>query len=164
MLSCDFFSIFSWVRGPFWVTKARGLGPWPPWTPLKPPLTTCSVFILMIPGVILKRAWLVEVPPPPVYGGFTPPLRTINYRKSSIKPRGAYLLFAVIEGGLNREGGLLERGAYYKHEVKIYKTVLMHFHGKIYKTKTLPAAAWVCTHLVSYNILILHSHQLDQGC
>ena len=87
-----------------------------------------------------------------------------SYRKSSIKPRGAYLLFAVLEGGLNREGGLLERGAYYKQEVKIYKTVRMHFHGKIYKTKTLLAAAWVCTHLVNYNILILHSHQLDQGC
>ena len=88
----------------------------------------------------------------------------MNTVKALLSPGGAYLLFAVLEGGLNREGGLLERGAYYKHKVKIYKTVLMHFHGKIYKTKTLLAAAWVCTHLVNYNILILHSHQLDQGC
>ena len=38
MFSCDFFSIFSQVRGPFCVTKSAGLGPWPPWHPLKPPL------------------------------------------------------------------------------------------------------------------------------
>ena len=31
----------------------------------------------------------------------------------------------------------------------------MHFHGKIYKTETLLAAAWVCTHLVNYNILFI---------
>ena len=86
--------------------------------------------------------------------------------KALVSPGGGGGLFTFCSprGGLNREGGLLERGAYYKHEVKIYKTVLMHFHGKIYKTKTLLAAAWVCTHLLSYNILILHSHQLDQGC
>ena len=71
-----------------------------------------------------------------------------KYRKSSIKPRGAYLFFAVrgaylffavLEGGLI-ERGLIREGAYYKYEVIIYKTVLMHFHGKIYKTKTLLAA------------------------
>ena len=34
-----------------------------------------------------------------------------NYRKSSIKPPGAYLILDLPEGGgLNREGGLLERG------------------------------------------------------
>ena len=30
--------------------------------------------------------------------------------KALLSPGGAYLLFAVLEGGLNREGGLLERG------------------------------------------------------
>ena len=34
----------------------------------------------------------------------TPRMCSETYRKSSIKPRGAYLLFAVLEGGLNREG------------------------------------------------------------
>ena len=80
-----------------------------------------------------------------------------KYRKSSIKlrgaylffavrgaylffaVRGAYLFFAVLEGGLI-ERGLIREGAYYKYEAIIYKTVLMHFHGKIYKTKTLLAA------------------------
>ena len=38
--------------------------------------------------------------------------------KALLSPGGAYLFFAVLEGGL------LERGAYYKHEAKIYKTVL----------------------------------------
>ena len=33
-----------------------------------------------------------------------------HYRKSSIKPPGAYLILDLPEGGLNREGGLLERG------------------------------------------------------
>ena len=74
-------------------------------------------------------------------------------------PRGGLFIFCSSRGG-----GLLERGPYYKHEAKIYKTVLMHFHGKIYKTKTLLATAWVCTHLVNYNTLILHSHKPDQGC
>ena len=83
--------------------------------------------------------------------------------KALLSPGGLFIFSSHI-GGLNREEGLLERGAYYKHEAKIYKTVLMHFHGKIYKTKTFLAAAWVCPHLVNYNILILHSHQPDQGC
>ena len=41
------------------------------------------------------------------------------YRKRSIKPPppGAYLISDLPEGGLNREGGLLERGAYSQHQV-----------------------------------------------
>ena len=68
------------------------------------------------------------------------PVQTRPTVKSSIKPQGANLFFAVLEGGLI-ERGLNREGAYYKHEAKIYRTVLMHFHGKIYKTKTLLAAA-----------------------
>ena len=36
--------------------------------------------------------------------------RSVNTVKALLSPGGAYLLFAVLEGGLNREGGLLERG------------------------------------------------------
>ena len=54
--------------------------------------------------------------------------------KALLSPGGLFI-FCSPRGGLNREG------AYYKHESKIYKTVLMHFYGKIYKTITLLAAA-----------------------
>ena len=38
MMEIIFF--ISWkVRGPFFLAKARGLGPWPPWPFLKPPLS-----------------------------------------------------------------------------------------------------------------------------
>ena len=35
-----------------------------------------------------------------------------NTVKALLSPRGAYLISDLPEGGLNREGGLLERGAY----------------------------------------------------
>ena len=35
-----------------------------------------------------------------------------TYRKSSIKPPGGLFNFGPSRGGLNREGGLLERGPY----------------------------------------------------
>ena len=31
--------------------------------------------------------------------------------KALLSPPGAYLIFDLLEGGLNREGGLIERGA-----------------------------------------------------
>ena len=36
------------------------------------------------------------------------------YRKSSIKPPGAYLISCLINGGLIREGALIVIGAYFK--------------------------------------------------
>ena len=67
---------------------------------------------------------------------------TLEYLKSSIKSRGGLIyFFVVLKGVLNREGAYWRGWAYYKHDAKNYKTVLMHFHGKICKTKTLLAAA-----------------------
>jgi len=38
MFACDFFSVFSQTRGPFWIIKSAGaVSPWPH---LKPPLIT----------------------------------------------------------------------------------------------------------------------------
>ena len=54
--------------------------------------------------------------------------------KALLSPGGAYLLFAVLEGGLNREGALLERGAYYKHGL-IIKLFLCTFMARFIKQK-----------------------------
>ena len=43
------------------------------------------------------------------------PVSFMTYRKSSIKPPGAYLILGLkIQGGLIREWALIERGAYSK--------------------------------------------------
>ena len=56
----------------------------------------------------------------------------MNTVKALLCPRRAYLLFAVLDGGLNRAGTLKERqlireGACYKCMVNIYGNVLVHF-------------------------------------
>ena len=47
--------------------------------------------------------------------------------KALLSPRGAYLISDLPEGGLNREGGLLERGAYSQNQVTMIYLVAFQF-------------------------------------
>ena len=52
-----------------------------------------------------------------------------NTVKALLSPRGAYLISDLPEGGLNREGGLLERGAYSQNQVtRIYLVAFQFFY------------------------------------
>ena len=49
--------------------------------------------------------------------------------KALLSPRGAYLILDLPEGGLYREGGLLERGAYSQNQVtRIYLVAFQFFY------------------------------------
>ena len=54
---------------------------------------------------------------------------SITAVKALLSPRGAYLISDLPEGGLNREGGLLERGAYSQNQVtRIYLVAFQFFY------------------------------------
>ena len=56
--------------------------------------------------------------------------RVPNTVKALLSPRGAYLILDLPEGGLNREGGSLERGAYSQNQAKrIYLVAFQFFYS-----------------------------------
>ena len=54
------------------------------------------------------------------------------FRKSSIKPPGGLFNFGPSRGRLNREGGLLERGAYSQNQAKRIYLVAFQFLYSIF--------------------------------
>ena len=52
--------------------------------------------------------------------------------KALLSPRGAYLILGLPEGGLNREEGLLERGAYSQNQAKRIYLVAFQFLYSIF--------------------------------